>query len=173
MFGVTDTLKTQGFIDVEHYTLEGRERGSFVHDATVLDDADNLDDASVPVDWLGYIESYRRWREKNRPQWYLTETLVADHVLNYCGTLDRFGLIWGALWTIDFKTGAKERWHGLQLAAYEHAVRPPNATRSSKRGTLYLFDDGREAKLEPFTNRIDYDYFFAALACSNYREQYV
>lgn len=172
MLGTTDVLKSQGFFDPEQYTVEGRERGTFVHDASVLVDADDLDDASVPASYAGYIESYRRFLDSHRPTWFLTETLIADDLLDYCGTLDRFGVLRSSLWVIDLKTGAKAKWHGLQVAAYERALRPAGSPRSAKRGTLYLHDDGKEATLEPCTDRLDYDFFLAALTCSRYRERY-
>jgi hypothetical protein len=41
-------------------------------------------------------------------------------VLGYAGTPDRIGTVDGHLSVVDIKTGSKQQWHSIQLAAYAH-----------------------------------------------------
>jgi hypothetical protein len=172
--GVTSVLTSQGFIEGDFYTEESRQRGTFIHEATVFVDRNTLDEESVPEKWAAYLESYRLWLTRRRPHALLREARLHHPVFDYCGTVDFFGFLaddaWP--WTIDFKTGPPQRWHRVQTAAYEAAIFVDADARAMlrRRGSLYLHGDGREATLVQHAGSRDFGFFQAALTCYRFKE---
>lgn len=171
---VTRVLAAQGFIDTTFLTETSGDRGTFVHEATIYIDRDTLDLNSVPAAWIGYLDSYRLWCERCRPQALLREARLHHPILDYCGTVDFFGWLEGDVWpwTIDLKSGAPEKWHKVQTAAYEEAIFAASDARTllRRRGALYLHEDGREATLVQHKSTRDFGFFQAALACYRFKE---
>jgi hypothetical protein len=173
LLGTTTLLGTAGFINTKGHEPQHAERGRFIHEATQLIDDDDLVDASVPAAWVGYCDSYKRWRDEFAPQWWLSEQIVCDLSLGYAGALDRLGVINGStLALVDFKAGARARWHGLQLAGYKRPIAGDDyrLRRELERFTLYLKADGSRASLYPWTDRRDEQFFLAALTCCRFKE---
>ncbi len=173
LLGCTTALTTAGYVRIANHTDDHAARGRFIHEATLLIDRDDLDDRSVPVEWRGYCDSYKRWLDRHAPSWWLAEMLVADLLLGYAGTLDRLGIITAStLALVDFKAGARCRWHGVQLAGYKRPIVGGSAAlnRAIARYTLYLKPDGAIASLWPWTDTRDEHYFLAAITCCRFRE---
>lgn len=110
---------------------EAARRGTFVHFACQLDDEHDLDDTSVPPEWMGYVEAWRKFRAESGVVIEATEELVCNVAHRYAGRLDRRGLIGARRWIIDLKTGGPMAWHALQLAGYDAALDP-----DEKRGRM-------------------------------------
>lgn len=99
-----------------------RERGSVVHEATVMYDYSGEIPDDFPVEYAPYLEAYVQFVRDYKPQWILTEHAMGSNAMGmgYAGTLDRFGLIDGEYAILDIKTSYKVDMPSLsaQLTAY-------------------------------------------------------
>lgn len=102
--------------------LIARERGSAVHEATVMYDYSGEIPDDFPAEYAPYLEAYVQFVRDYKPQWLLTEHVMGcnDDETGYAGTLDRFGKIDGELVLLDIKTSYKVDVPSLtaQLFAY-------------------------------------------------------
>lgn len=121
---VTQVLKRAGLIDDRFFTSEARERGSAVH--TLCEryaQGERKDNSGRNLSSLEYVGGFTAWMEKTGAYLMSSESIVS-HTINgkrYAGKFD--GLYWidGKRVLVDIKTGAKSRWHKMQLAAYSMA----------------------------------------------------
>lgn len=102
--------------------LIARERGSIVHEATVMYDYSGEIPDDFPAEYAPYLEAYVQFCRDCKPQWTLIEHAMGSNAyyMGYAGTLDRFGLIDGEYAILDIKTSYKVDMPSLsaQLAAY-------------------------------------------------------
>lgn len=100
--------------------LMARERGSAVHEATVVYDYSGKIPDDFPAEYAPYLEAYVQFVRDYAPNWILTEYRMANEMLGFAGTLDRFGVIDGYFCILDIKTSYKVDMPSLsaQLAAY-------------------------------------------------------
>ena len=107
------------------------------------------------------------WLEESRPISLATEQIVLSLSLRYCGTMDWLcwmsGATFGCLFLIDLKSGVPEKWHGLQTAGYARALHEVDP-QPIRRGSLYLFKNGKKAKLQAHHHVTDDTYFQYAVA---------
>jgi len=137
---VTEIIRAAGLMgDTEWFTEASRLRGQAVHMACEFLDVDDLDWDTVAPQHVGYVQAWERFKEETMFQPELIEHRVFNEALGYCGTLDRTGKIGQAKILLDIKTGAPERWHGVQLAAYVACLEKP---LSFRRMTVHLRADG-------------------------------
>lgn len=122
---VTGVLAAMGFVDTRWFTELGRDRGSAVHAACEYDDAGDLDETTVDPMVLPYLEGWRKFRKHAQPRWTAIEKRVSNETWRYTGTPDRVGTIGGKHVVVDIKSGAKDSWHRLQLAAYQGCMEDP------------------------------------------------
>lgn len=141
-------------------------RGSAVHEATALDDRDDLDDDSLDPQIRPYIDAWRRFKaEANYSPWAI-ELPVVHGRFEYAGTLDRVASIQGKFAVLDIKSGLIPITAGPQLAAYKEAYdwlvsaalvpRPPEMPK--RRYVVQLRADGTY-RLEQFTSPEDFGVF--------------
>lgn len=161
---VTTILADVGLIDTTWFTEQALIRGTYVHEATALDDVGDLDDATVDDQLAGYVEAWRAFRRETDMEILSIEQRVASPAFTYAGTLDRRIVFHGFEWVIDIKTGGPLRWHALQVAAYAGALRRP----SLKRATVHLRDNGRYSFAMHADPR-DFDIFGAAVALYHWK----
>lgn len=136
----TELLHAVGLIDDRFYTEESRERGQRCHVGMQLLAQGRLDWGSVdPVD-EGYLRSgelllrYTGWTAR------LTEQQRYDKQLNVCGTFDAD---FDSNILADWKTGAPQKWHEIQLGFYYRL----NGEKGKLAG-IYLQEDGSTAKVK-------------------------
>lgn len=100
--------------------LIARERGSAVHEATVMYDYSGEIPDDFPAEYAPYLEAYVQFVRDYAPNWILTEYRMANEMLGFAGTLDRFGVIDGYFCILDIKTSYKVDMPSLsaQLTAY-------------------------------------------------------
>ena len=100
--------------------LIARERGSAVHEATVMYDYSGEIPDDFPVEYAPYLEAYVQFVRDYKPGWELIEHQMGNKTLGFAGTLDRFGLIDGEYAILDIKTSYKVDMPSLsaQLTAY-------------------------------------------------------
>ena len=104
--------------------LIARERGSAVHEATVMYDYSGEIPDDFPAEYAPYLEAYVQFCRDYRPKWELIEHPMADKEFGFAGTLDRFGLINGEYAILDIKTSYKIDIPSLsaQLSAYQQLL---------------------------------------------------
>ena len=100
--------------------LIARERGSAVHEATVMYDYSGEIPDGFPAEYAPYLEAYVQFVRDYKPGWELIEHQMGNATLGFAGTLDRFGVIDDKWCILDIKTSYKVDIPSLsaQLAAY-------------------------------------------------------
>ena len=100
--------------------LMARERGSAVHEATVMYDYSGEIPDDFPAEYAPYLEAYVQFCRDYRIKWELIEHQMGNATLGFAGTLDRFGFIDDKLCILDIKTSYKVDIPSLsaQLTAY-------------------------------------------------------
>ena len=101
-----------------------RERGSAVHEATVMYDYSGEIPDDFPAEYAPYLEAYVQFCRDYHPKWELIEHPMADAESGFAGTLDRFGVIDDEYAILDIKTSYKVDMPSLsaQLAAYNQLL---------------------------------------------------
>lgn len=105
--------------------LMARERGSAVHEATVMYDYSGEIPDDFPAEYAPYLEAYVQFVRDYKPGWELIEHQMGNATLGFAGTLDRFGVIDNEWCILDIKTSYKVDIPSLsaQLAAYSVLLR--------------------------------------------------
>lgn len=100
--------------------LIARERGSAVHEATVMYDYSGEISDDFPAEYAPYLEAYVQFVRDYKPGWELIEHQMGNATLGFAGTLDRFGVIDDKWCILDIKTSYKVDIPSLsaQLTAY-------------------------------------------------------
>ena len=100
--------------------LIARERGSAVHEATVMYDYSGEIPDDFPAEYAPYLEAYVQFVRDYKPGWELIEHQMGNKTLGFAGTLDRFGVIDNEYAILDIKTSYKVDMPSLsaQLTAY-------------------------------------------------------
>lgn len=178
MPSVTEILRPLlDFSRVPPETLEfARLRGTAVHKATELHDLGTLDEASVDDTVWPYLEAWRQFRSDTGFSPTLIEHRAYHEGYGYCGTVDRRGVMTklsgspGAV--IDIKTPVQlGPVVGLQLAAYQEAMRRNGSCAADLRFAVQLRSDG-QYRLVPYTDKSDFGVFIALLTIRKWRERH-
>ena len=100
---------------------EAIQLGTDVHYATALYDADNLDEASVSDRVRPYLDAWKLFRCEaiSRGAFVAVEVRLYSEAGHFAGTCDRIIYLQdGGTVIVEIKTGAKEKWHAVQVAGY-------------------------------------------------------
>lgn len=150
-----------------------RQLGVVVHEACELNDEDDLDDESVPLEVEPYLAAWRKFKADTGAKVEMSEQQMFHASLRYAGTLDRVLTISGARWLIDLKTSADPYpSYGVQLAGYLELLRAhPFEFEADgvRRATVHLRPDGTY-KLAEFKNPNDAAAFMACLSIWHWKE---
>jgi hypothetical protein len=162
-------LYDNAFDFVKKETLERKRRlGQALHYAAELDDAGNLDEASLSEALRPYLAGWRKFKTEHRVTVVAAEQKLAAPQFWFAGTVDRVLEIDGQRWTIDLKTTVEiHRAVGVQLAGYSLMV------GDCRVGALRLLPDGTY-RLEPFDKYLadDRRCFLGLLAQHHWRSKY-
>ena len=140
MPGVTSILEKAGYIDTRWFDAESRDRGTAVHDfCERYAHGERFDKLGRELRSLEYVNAFAAWMRDSGAYAVTTEGLVSNCINGkwYGGKFDGLYEISGKIVLIDVKTGAKAKWHKMQLAAYAMAKLNPSALVD-----LYLRADG-------------------------------
>ena len=88
---VTGILKDEGFIDTAFYDEYSRTRGSYVHAARHMDDAEELDESTVDQEIAPYLEAWRRFKQESGFIVEQSEVPMMSTLHRYAGTPDVIG----------------------------------------------------------------------------------
>ena len=105
--GVTEILEA---LTAKHYgeiskevLQQAKDRGTAVHAA--CEDLDyGFEVEYIPAEWVGYVNAYAAFLNDYRPKWHGIEEMVYNPEQQYCGRVDRYGLIDGKMAVLDIKT---------------------------------------------------------------------
>lgn len=164
LLSVTQILQRAGLIDTTWYTPESATRGRYVADATAMYDAGELDQDELDPALKPYVEAWAAFRLQAPFVIEQAEQPLHSEIYGFAGTPDRVGLMGGAPCVLDIKTGAPERWHALQLAAYSMLIGIPGLQRFG----LYLSADGKWTSRR-YSDPNDEQVFLSALALVNWK----
>lgn len=149
---VTTILQDQGIVKTDWYNEEGANRGSEVHELAemMLTGEATLADFKDMDDIFPYLEAFQMFLVDYNFQPELVEEMFICEQLKYAGTVDLVGQARDVNMIIDLKTGAHQRWHGLQLTGYATGLavsRDPKYLEYHK-GILLLKKDGKYSLLD-------------------------
>ncbi len=167
---VTDILRKAGHVDASHFTPEARDRGTAVHLATQLHDEGALD---TDYEWgdakaQARFQAYERFLREMNVEILGIEIEVVHPVLDYIGHLDRLVAINGLRGVLDIKPPGKERWHALQLSAYQQAA-GGGVQDWPNRWNLYLAEGKYQLDRKKTSMMDDWNVFRAALTTVRWR----
>jgi len=165
--GVTTILQAAGLYDNSFFTEESRNRGTYVHKACLYHLQGDLHEDTIPDEYRGYIEAFKRFMAEAdcKPHLDRCEVPLFSEILCYGGTPDMPCFLNHADSLVDLKSGAETPVTGIQLSGYMTLLGYP-----AKRYGLYLKADGKY-KLIPYTDRNDFKIFNAALTLYNWRQE--
>lgn len=165
---VTTVLAAAGMYNSKFFTEEARNRGKFIHKATLYLLQDDLSDDSIPDEYRGYIDAFRRFMAETdcKPYVDMCEVPLFSEVYQLAGTPDIICKFNGKDAVIDVKTGVEGAITGIQLAAYALLCPIPALQRYG----LYLKADGKY-KLVEYKDRNDIKIFNAALSLYHWRQK--
>ena len=171
---VTQVLECAGLVNygfLGERRDEYLERGRAVHLAAQRYDEGNLAEAGVPLEFRGYLQAWRAFRN----DYAFVPTFIEHRVLHadykYAGTLDRTGRIGdGTEIILDIKTGVAPTAVRYQLAAYAACLPHP---RTRRRRCVELHADGsyRVIAFETSDYLRDFNVFAAAIETFRAKEE--
>ena len=142
----------------QHYTEEGRARGTLVHYLCELHLKGHfIVETSIDNDILPYYLSFKAWAELMIKSVVLVEERLIDKEGLFCGQLDFIAKLNGDKFNtlVDIKTSTakNEKDWGLQLASYKYLAEENGiemgrvgALRVRRNGKLAIFDEVRNHK---------------------------
>jgi len=102
------------------YAKGAAERGTRVHEA--CEAYDRYGEVFADLDIALYVEAWQDFRASMGDRLEIEsieEKFIAEaYGVYYGGTADRLVILDGKMWVLDIKSGAYDKWHPLQLAAY-------------------------------------------------------
>lgn len=169
--GITKALTRAGAIDDRFYTEAARERGTAAHIAIQYAIEGDLDERTLHPKLRPYLEAWRafvaetKWEPTEAP-----ELVVGSLVHRFATRIDGIGNMNGRLWVLNWKTGQKQPWWGLQSAGEAIAYSETHGVPLFKisRASVILSADGRH-KIEPHEDRNDIAVFQAAVLWGAWR----
>jgi hypothetical protein len=177
LVSVTQAIRDGGLMgETPFWTVEARDRGTFVHAMTELADQEDLDEDALDVALRPYLDAYRWFQHDHQPEWSHVEAQRADGVLRYAGTVDRAGRLVTCKHAVvlDIKSGTPAPWHRIQLSAYKRLVAAELSGPIVIRYGLYLSADGTyRLDTFPLDDREDWQTFQAALALAQWIRRYL
>ena len=171
----TTILKDSGFIkNLEFFTKEGSDRGSYVHKLTEQYDNGVMDWGQVG-DCLPYIDAYLKATEELGLVHKEIELRLVNKQLWYSGTLDRVSLCrqWKNVpGIIDLKTGQPSKSNYLQLLLYGGLIKYSEGEGLElplKMANLYLQKNGKYKFIECDELKMNRDAAFGAIPGYHFR----
>lgn len=139
---VTQIMKEEGVTSNFYRGTAKRDRGVLIHLATEVYDAFEI----MPEDpeLIPFVKAWQVFKNTVKFEIVESEMMVYSESLRYAGTLDRIiRAISRMLCILDIKSGAKAKWHPLQLAAYAIAYEEMTGEKIDEGIVAYLKENGQ------------------------------
>ena len=133
------------YIDRRWFTQEHSDRGTAIHDCCHLYLAGEWCIPTLPVEWRGYFDSFKRWADQVKPSPTLMEERLKDSNMGFCGQPDFIGRLAGSddVILLDWKTSqAYQKWFSIQGEAYRHLAGVDKGLETVRSGSVRLKADG-------------------------------
>ena len=144
---ITRFISREIYSEISQYTLDNAAaRGTKVHRAT--ESLEILGDAEVDEEIAPYVEAYVKFRREHQVHWDKVEWM-ACYQDQFCGTLDRIGVVDGEETVLDIKTSSsiQKVLYTAQLSLYMMLARE-NGFEPKKMVILHLTKDGNYKLVE-------------------------
>lgn len=123
------------------------------------------DPPDVPEEYAGYYCGILAWIKQMNPRPSSLERTMKHKIYPYAGTADFIGSIGEEFGVLDLKTGTPEKWHRIQLQAYQKML-----DRAAKMWALYVDKDGKYKQVPIKPSARDWAVFTNALSILAWRE---
>jgi hypothetical protein len=137
--GITTILGT--FFPNPHWTSYGRDRGSYVHQATELYDRGELDEEALDPILKPFLDGWKLFRSELEFEPLRIEEPMASEIRRFATVVDRVGFIGKRSVVLEIKSGSERKEHRLQTAGEAHICKA-NDIVVTHRAALYLPGDG-------------------------------
>lgn len=147
---------------------QAMQRGTDVHMIFALavgHRAGLCDAPGVPEEYAGYYRAIQSWMEQANPRPSSLERTMRHKTYPYAGTADFIGSLGEDFGVLDLKTGTPEKWHRLQLHAYQKML-----DKAAKMWVLYVKDDGTFKQVTVKPSARDWAAFQNGLSILQWRE---
>ena len=137
---VTTMLKKSSMIDDRWFTEQGRDNGTRRHLLTELFDKGTLDDDSVDLIDVPYLEAWVDCLYQENIDIHEIEVQAYHPHYKYPGIIDRLCVVDGCPAIVDIKTGAYAPANSIQVALYMMMIKE---WPTMKGYSVYLKDNGK------------------------------
>lgn len=142
--------------------------GTAVHKAVELYCLDTLDESTLMEEIKPYLLAFKKFLAETDFEVIETEQKLFNKELFVAGTADLFGFFGEKYSVVDIKSGTKQKWHGVQTAAYACMK---GGSASIGRFCLYLNKKGGY-KLEKYDDPRDLTFFKNLVGVHHGKERY-
>jgi len=163
---VTSVLKSVGLIDDRFFNDVATTRGEYVHLACQYLEQGTLDESTLDDEIKPYVDGYKAFKRDTEFVADEVEQIVFCESLQYAGTLDLMGTLFGKVGIIDIKTGNPQPWAAIQLAGYALA----RGMTTAHRYALRLLNNGTY-KLIQYKDPTDFNVWLSALNVYQFKER--
>jgi hypothetical protein len=141
--------------------------GKKVHKTIELNDSGNLDVGTLHPLLRKYLDNWIKFKCDYNFTPMDIELQLSHPLYKYAGRVDQVGLIDKDLTVLDIKSGAVQKTHSIQTAAYQ-SLYEINKCKVKRRMAVYLSPDNY--KIEEHKNKNDISVFHASLTIYNYKK---
>jgi hypothetical protein len=145
------------------------EFGTAVHKAVELFVIGTLDEETMMPEIEPYLLGFKKFLAETGFKAVETEQILFNKELFVAGTADLFGTLSGKPAIVDIKSGVKQKWHGVQTAAYA-CMRDEDA--EMLRFCLYL-NKNSGYKLEGYKDPRDLSFFKSLVTVHHGKKRYL
>ena len=147
-------------------------RGDAAHRACALLDLDDLDESTVAPKVAPYLDGWRLFSQREKPEWALVERPLYDPTNRYAGTPDRAGWALDGWGVFEIKTTAQlHPAFGVQLAGYHRLVCvDADFEPATRRYVVQLLPNGKY-RVEQYKDPLDEVVFASCLAINHWRRR--
>ena len=118
--GFSEIARDMGILgDTRFMTEAGRNEGTALHEWCDFYARGNKSDAEPDARIAPRVAQFLKFLEDSKFKLADGEKILYHPTLKYCGKPDAWGWVAGRPCVIDYKGGAKQKWHPLQLSAYK------------------------------------------------------
>lgn len=142
--------------------------GTAVHKAVELFVLGTLDESTLMEEIKPYLIGFKKFLAETEFEVTETEQKLFHKELFVAGTADLFGLFGDKYSVVDIKSGVKQKWHGVQTAAYA-CMKAEDEEMG--RFCLYLNKKGGY-KLEKYSDPRDLTFFRNLVGVHHGKERY-
>lgn len=166
VISVTQALVGGGLVDTKWFTEWARDRGSAVHRAIQLFEADDLDESTIDENVRPFFDAYLKFKAEYRWEPLESELHVWSARHQYAGTADCVGRTHGTKAIVDYKTGQLTPAVGIQLTGYALAHAECRHSVITKLLGVRLVGDGTY-RIQ--TYKLNPGVFYAALSIARWK----